>query len=265
LWHRNQILVIHDANVWDFPEGFDSTYRRFHQLMRPLLARRILACATVSHAAARSLAPRLGCSEQSLHIIPNGAGHIAATPPDPAALTRFGLTPGKYLLAVGNQSPNKNLARLAAAHAQAMVVDPGLPVLAIVGGFAPGVASAALAPRPGLNLLGRVSDGALRALYDGASAFVWPALSEGFGIPPLEAMQLGCPVLSSNTSAMPEVLGDAPLWFDPTDVSDMARALLEFRALDSAERGAMAARGRLRAESFSWQFSAQSLLRVTLS
>jgi glycosyltransferase involved in cell wall biosynthesis len=218
--------------------------------------------ATVSHAAAAALAPRLGVEVSRLAVIPNGAGHIAATAPDDRIIARHGLRSGGYFLAVGNQSPNKNLARLAAAHEMAALADPALPPLVVAGGIAPGVTRAALAPRDGLHLPGRVSDGELRALYDHAFAFVWPALSEGFGIPPLEAMQLGVPVLSSRTSAMPEVLADAPLWFDPRDTADIARVIGDFTGLSDDARAAMVARGRLRAGAYGWEDSARRLLRL---
>jgi glycosyltransferase involved in cell wall biosynthesis len=262
LWHRDQILVVHDANIWDAPDSFPRAYRLFHATMRPRLAARVRATATVSQSAARALAPRLGLPVGHLAVIPNGAGHIAATKADPGTLARHGLTAQGYVLAVGNLSPNKNLARLAAAHAAARTTDPGLPDLAIAGGAAPGVTAAPLAPRPGLRMLGRVTDAELRALYDGAQAFLWPALSEGFGIPPLEAMALGLPVLSSRTSAMPEVLGDAALYFDPTDVADIARAIAAFRALGPEARAAMAARGLARAAAFDWAESARRLLAL---
>jgi glycosyltransferase involved in cell wall biosynthesis len=262
LWLRDQILVIHDANIWDMPASFSPRYRRFHAVMRPLLARRLRTTATVSHAAAAALAPRLGLPKARLAVIPNAAGHLVSVPPDLSVLARHGLGPRGYYLAIGNQSPNKNLARLVAAHAMAATQRPVLPPLAIAGGMAPGLADAPLSAGPGVTLLGRVSDAELRALYDNARAFLWPALSEGFGIPPLEAMALGIPVLSSSSSAMPEVLGDAPLWFDPRETADIARAILAFEALDAGSRAAMVARGHARATVYSWQDSARRLLAL---
>lgn len=258
----DQILVIHDANIWDAPESFSPRYRRFHAVMRPRLARRLRATATVSHAAAAALAPRLGLPVKRLDVVPNAAGHLANIPPDPAILARHSLLPGGFYLTIGNQSPNKNLARLVAAHAAAARQRPGLPPLAIAGGMAPGLAAAPLTAQDGNVLLGRVSDGALRALYDSARAFVWPALSEGFGIPPLEAMALGLPVLSSSSSAMPEVLGDAPIWFDPHDAADMTRAIMTFEALGPKARASMVARGRNRAAAYAWEDSARRLLAL---
>ena len=256
LLHRDQVIVIHDANIWDAPDSFPRLYRSFHAAMRPRLAARVRTTATVSRAAAEALAPRLGQPVARLAVIPNAAGHLAATPPDPSVLFRHGLAPGGYFLAIGNQSPNKNLARLVAAHADARVLRPAIAPLAVAGGAAPGLSAAPLSPRPGLVLLGRVTDGELSALYNGARAFLWPSLSEGFGIPPLEAMQQGLPVLSSHSSAMPEVLGDAPLYFDPRDSQDITRSILCFDGLGAADRAAMVTRGVARAAARSWEESA---------
>jgi glycosyltransferase involved in cell wall biosynthesis len=262
LWQADQLLVVHDANIWDAPESFAPRYRLFHAVMRPRLARRLHATATVSHAAAAALAPRLGVTEAQLAVIPNAAGHLAGIAPDTTILARHSLLPGGYYLALGNQSPNKNLARLAAAHAAARRDHPGLLPLVIAGGMAPGLAAATVTPRPGLIVLGRVTDAALRALYDNARAFLWPALSEGFGIPPLEAMALGLPVLSSQTSAMPEVLGDAPVWFDPRDTAAITAAILRFESLNETARAAMVARGYRRAAAYRWEDSAQKLMSL---
>jgi glycosyltransferase involved in cell wall biosynthesis len=264
LLHRDQIIAIHDANIWDMPDSFSLLYRCFHATMRPRLAARARATVTVSHSAARALAPRLGVPPARLHVIPNAASHLVRIAPDAETLGRYGLAKQGYFLAIGNLSPNKNLARLAAAHARAQAADPVLPPLAIAGAAASGLATALLSPRPGLYLLGRVTDAELRALMVGAQAFLWPALSEGFGIPPLEAMACGLPVLSSNTSAMPEVLGDAPLWFDPRDAGDIARALATFAAMPAAGRAAMVARGHARAATYAWEDSARRLLALAL-
>jgi glycosyltransferase involved in cell wall biosynthesis len=257
---RDQIIVIHDANIFTLPGAFAPGYRLFHKAMRPRLARNAHTVATVSHAAAATLAPFLGVDPGRFAVIPNSAAHILTVVTDPATLTAFGLDRGGYFLAVGNQSPNKNMARLIAAHAS---VDT-LP-LVVAGGTAPGLATDLPMPSRRTRHLGRVSDGQLRALYEGAAAFVWPSLSEGFGIPPLEAMALGTPVLSSRTPAMPEVLGDAALYFDPTSPPDIAAALRRFSVITPAAREAMITGGFARAAGYSWESSAERLVDLVLN
>jgi len=256
---RNQLLVIHDANIWAFPEAFPKSYRVFHKLMRPLLARRVTHLATVSRFSAGELGRCLRVPAERFTVIYNSAEHMIGAKADPSALEKFGLEQGKYFFAAGNQSPNKNIGRLIEALERAS--DTDMP-LAVAGGYAPGVSQARIAETDRIRLLGRVSDEELNALYSGAAAFLWPSLYEGFGIPPLEAMILGTPVLSSNSTAMPEVLGDAVPYFDPTDVDDIAKALSSFAALGSEERSEMAERGRIRARSFSWESSAETVLDI---
>jgi glycosyltransferase involved in cell wall biosynthesis len=251
------VLALHDANIYDIPDAFSRPYRMWHRALRPRLARRAAALITVSRFSARALAGHLGVPEARFHIVPNGADHIHRVAPDPSVLRRHGLAPQGYLLSVGNQSPNKNIARLIAAHGAA----DGLP-LVVVGGGVPGVACATVCASGRVRLPGRVSDGQLRALYDGAAGFVFPSLYEGFGIPPLEAMACGVPVLAARGTALPEVLGDAALWFDPRDTADITRALCRFAGLTAAERAILIAKGRARARSFTWDASAVRLMQV---
>jgi glycosyltransferase involved in cell wall biosynthesis len=158
---------------------------------------------------------------------------------------------------VGNRSPNKNIARLVAAHRR--LGDGALP-LVIAGGAVPGLADAG--GGAGARYLGRVSDSELRALYAAADGFLFPSLHEGFGIPPLEAMALGVPVLAARRAAMPEVLGDAAMWFDPMSVADMTRAMCAFADMAPDKRARMIAAGRVRAAGFNWAESAARLISL---
>ncbi len=252
-----QLLVLHDANIWTEPAAFSWRYTLFHRAMRPLLATRAGQLATVSRHAAASLSDHLRISRDRFTIIANSAEHILHVEEDRQALQQFGLTPGGYILTVGNRSPNKNISRLAAA----VLRLPGqAPVLAVAGGNVPGVRVDGQNGCDRIRLLGRVTDGALKALYRNAACFVWPALSEGFGIPPLEAMAAGTPVLSSNRTAMPDVLGDAAWYFDPEDVASMTQCLRQFLALPAGARADMAGRGKRQAARYSWDTGAGLLL-----
>ena len=115
---------------------------------------------------------------------------------------------------------------------------------------------------PWLSMLGRVSDGALRALYENAAMFLFPSIYEGFGVPPLEAMALGCPVVSSDSSAMPEVLGDAALFFECGDVEACAARIRDVLSLDAAGRRELSDAGRERAARYRWERSAERLVKV---
>ena len=110
-----------------------------------------------------------------------------------------------------------------------------------------------------IRALGRVSDGELRALYDGALCLLFPSRYEGFGLPPLEAMWCGCPVLAGPAGAVPEVCGDAALYFDGDQPGSLA-ALIGRLADDPALRARLATGGRARAAAFSWEMAARRLL-----
>lgn len=256
-----QFLVIHDANIWTFPKAFSKPYRFFHKVMRPLLVRRVSHVGTVSKFSAKELAGYLRIPAERFIVIPNSAEHILSARSDDEALVRYGLKSQQYFFAAGNQSPNKNIARLVAAIER--LDDNSLP-LAVAGGLATGVAQSKIGETACVRLLGRVSDAELRTLYANAAAFVWPSLYEGFGIPPLEAMALGTPVLSSDTTAMPEVLGDAVTYFTPTDVDSIAAALRNFQALPPAARDEMGAACKTRAAQFSWRRSADALIDILI-
>ena len=259
LLHRAHVLCLHDANLWEIPQAYSARYRLWHRALRPRLARRAAALLTVSRHSATALAAQLHLAEDRFRIVANSADHMLRLPSAPGVPARYGLTPGGYFLSVGNRSPNKNLRGLIAAHA---ACGSAVPPLVIVGGEVPGIATQATAGGGRIKMLGRVPDGDLRGLYEGASAFVFAALHEGFGIPPLEAMQLGVPVICACSGAMPEVLRDAPLWFDPNDKGDIARAMRAFAHLESGKRSAMVHSGQKQAQRYCWRESARVLAQA---
>lgn len=170
-----------------------------------------------------------------------------------------------YVLAVGTLEPRKNLGRLLDAWLR---LDPDLRSLydlALVGPRGwddEAIVAKATASRA--RLLGRVTDEQLRALYAGAAAFAYPSLYEGFGLPPLEAMAAGAPVLTSDVSSLPEVVGDAAVLVDPHDVDAIAGGLTRILT-DSSLADHLRGAGRARAASFSWDRTAQETLRAVRS
>jgi glycosyltransferase involved in cell wall biosynthesis len=167
-----------------------------------------------------------------------------------------------YVLAVGTLEPRKNLERLVAAWTALDPAVRGEHVLALVGprGWddAPILAAARDA---GVRLLGRVDEDELRALYAGCTAFAYPSLYEGFGLPVLEAMAAGAPVLTSRTSSLPEVAGDAALLVDPSDERAIGAALERLLG-DAVLVAELRTRGRQRAAEFSWERTARETLTM---
>ena len=225
--------------------------------------RRADAIITPSRNTAEDLLTRTNVDPDRVHVIP-----LAASPEPGAAdaeqvLSRLKVHP-PYLLFVGTLEPRKNLVRLIRAYRRAAAT--GIPhslVLAGRLGWHHQQLHRELALRgPGeVVLTGGVGDDELDALYRHASAFVYPAIYEGFGLPVLEAMVRGVPVITSNSSSLPEVSGGAALEIDPESVREIAAAI-ETLVTDTALSEKLAARGRARAERFSWDETARQTLQV---
>jgi glycosyltransferase involved in cell wall biosynthesis len=254
-----QVFTMHDAAVFDHPEAYRAPFVAWYRSLFRLQARTARLLVTVSEFSRQRLAARLGVSPQRFHVVPNGSDHILRLDADRNALAKLGLEPQSYLLAVGSANPTKNFPALIDAFRLAKM--PSGVRLVIVGGGNDAVfAARPLAADASLVLAGRVSDAALKELYSSALAFVFPSIYEGFGVPPLEAMACGCPVIASDAEAVAETCGDAASYFDGRDPSDIARAL-ETVTHDSDLRSGLKQRGLLRAGCFTWDIAARTLLR----
>lgn len=257
VFHGNQRVVIHDAQVFRHPEFFDRKYAFSHRQLGRLLARRARIF-TVSEFSRRELAGALRLPAQQITVCPNSAEHLADIRPDLSVLPRFKLEPGRYFLAVGSLKKNKNV-QLAIEAVQSRG-RPGYPLI-VVGTENDRVFSSQGQLATGENVIfaGRVSDECLAALYQHATAFVFPSLYEGFGVPPLEAMLFGCPVIASDIAPVRESCGDAAWYFGPTDAGALATLMaqrIEQGPLSEAERR----RQQDRLARYSWRASALSLL-----
>jgi len=250
-------VIVHDLVAFlDGMQAQPRAARIERATIRPALRRAaVLLCN--SEATRSDLVGRFPAAGAKTRVVPFAAdARFAAAAPDPEVLARHRLD-RPYVLAVGTLEPRKNLERLIAAweglpdsHALALVGPRGWDDERIV----------AAAQRAGdVRLLGRVSDADLGALYAGAACFAYPSLYEGFGLPVLEAMAAGAPVLTSNVSSLPEVAGDAALLVDPRD-TDAIREGLSRLLGDDALRARLRERGRARAAEFSWDRTAGEIL-----
>jgi len=256
---RRQAVVIHDAGVFDTPESYSLPFRAWYRVLHHALARIGARLLTVSEFSRTRIAHHLRLPRERLGVVHEGGEHILRPTADTGVLTRHGLEPGRFALVVGTQAAHKNLAAL--GEAAGMLAERGM-VLAVAGGAGTGLFRTGHgASGVGLRALGRVSDAELRALYEAAFCLVFPSRYEGFGLPPVEAMTCGCPVVAASAGAVPEVCGDAALWFDtdgPWPLTRTLARLLEEQGL----REALRQRGRERAALFSWRRAAQRLLTL---
>ncbi|GAW40329.1 Capsular glucan synthase [Brevundimonas sp. SH203] len=251
--HSRQVVVIHDAAVFRRPDLFKPRYVLAHRVLDRRLARRA-RLATVSRFSRAELAAVLNLSPDAIAVAPNSADHLRDIVPDTDVLRALNLPGRRYFVCIGNQTPNKNLA--VAARALARLPDPDIRLVR-VGARLTGVAHASTAPDdPRIVRAGRRTDREIAALLRGATGLIFPSLYEGFGIPPLEAMVHGCPVIASDIPATREVCADAAFYFDPTDDAALAehmQTLLNTPALARLEAG------RRRADAYSWSRSAAVL------
>ena len=229
----------------------------------PLAARQARRIITLSRHSARDIARLLRVPLDKIAVVPAAPRDVFHRAPDPRAVADVQRRYGRFLLCVGVLAPQKNLERVLRAFAQ---VRDGATQLVLAGRPAGAYADVILRPLAReLDVERRVvfadapDDETLRTLYHAAVALVYPSLGEGFGLPLVEAMACGCPVLTSNVSSLPEVAGDAALLVDPRDVAAVAGALE--RLLDApALRADLVARGRARAALFTWDEAARQTL-----
>jgi len=255
--HSDHVVVIHDAQVFRRPDFFSWRYLAVHRTLDQLLARRAMI-ATVSDFSRRELAAVLDLSAAKIPVFSNSAEHFATTTPDFTILDRLGVVPHRYFLSVGSMNKNKNISL--AIEAARRLQRPDVPLVVVGGGNNKVFQDNVTAGDPGLILAGRLSDAEIAALYARALAFVFPSLYEGFGVPPLEAMLFGCPVIASTADAVRETCGNAAAYFDATSAEELRQRMLERLAagtISDEERD----RQRERIAAFSWRKSAAGLLQ----
>jgi len=253
--HPRGLAVLYDAAVFRHPEFFSQRYALAHRVLGRLIAARA-RIATISDFSRRELADVLGVDPTRIAVAPCGTEHMDG-PVDPAAVVRLGLENRPFFLTLGNRTRNKNLALVADA---LKLLAPGRACVVAVGDVDARVfTGAAAGDRGGLIAAGRLPDAEVRGLMRRAQALIFPSFYEGFGIPPLEAMFHGCPVLASTADAVVETCGDAADYFDPADAPALAR--LMNRVLDGKTRDRRRD-GVERARTFSWHASARTLLEA---
>lgn len=267
LWHVPTVLTVHDLIFRKLPEHHKALNRWYLNATMPLTCKRASHIIAISQATKHDIIEAYGIPDEKITVIYEAAAP-SFTPQPPVRLEAVRAhyhLPDAYLLFVGTIEPRKNLTRLLHAW-EPLYAQREAPPLVIVGktGWLTGDFFAALEQSPakdGVILPGYVAEQDLPAVYGAATALVMPSLYEGFGLPPLEAMACGTPVLCSDSSSLPEVVGDAAVQFDPRDEHDMARAIRTVVA-DADLRQQLAQLGLAQAARFSWEKTAKQTLAV---
>ena len=263
-----QVCTMHDIIPVEHPEWFTPRFAAWYQWLLPKLTRRVQHLIAVSQFTKDRLIERFGVRPENITVVWNGVDsqfHRRTVEEIDEVRQALGITSPRYLLSLGSLEPRKNINRLLTAWQRLKRELPQDLSLVVVGAKGTSLvfkdAGITNAPPQGVHFAGYARQEHLPALYSGALALVYPSLYEGFGLPPLEAMACGTPVITSNTTSLPEIAGGAALLVDPLDEDAIAAAILRV-VRDEALRGGMRAKSLAHAANLTWDESAAQTRRV---
>ena len=256
---KRQIVCIHDLNSRITPESYGLMFRAAYRVIVPALGRRAAQIVTVSRFSQKTLGLFDIRPVDEITVIYDGYEHVLGWNPGHSLLSS-GSLPRPFVLLVGSKAPHKNVAIIYSIAQELSARDIHLVV---AGGEDPSVYASRHSVQlpPNVRHLGRVSDDDLAYLYRQALCLLFPSKTEGFGLPVLEAMALGCPVISSDAASLPEVCGEAALYASPDDAAAWLAAIGRIAA-EPMLREYLAGAGPKRAKAFSWREGAEKYLEL---
>jgi glycosyltransferase involved in cell wall biosynthesis len=256
---RFAITMIHDAQVFITSDSYSWAFANWYRQVLPAIGHRHARLLTVSEFSANQLARYGVAQREQISVIPNGVDHLLAYDSDPEILSRLDLFPRKFVVGLANVQIHKNIGLLLKAFAAPALADLKLVLVgtALRGQFE----MLGHSVPPNVVFAGRVSDGELRALLESALCVGFPSTTEGFGLPPLEGMVLGCPAIMAPCGALTEVGGEGALFAAPDDPRQWVSAIR--RLVDEPNHWTDYSRaGRERASYFTWKRAGEKLIEV---
>jgi glycosyltransferase involved in cell wall biosynthesis len=263
LFKRSQVVMVHDMAVFDVPHAFSKKFLLWYRFRFSMLPRNAPMILTTSAFSKERICHHLNIDASRVAVLPPGADHLDRVVRDQAILQRLDLVKDSYCVIVGSLDPRKNLQRVLDAvdrlgHLQDVK-------FVIVGGSNARVFNAGRVAEQVVSKqviwAGFISDGELKALYESAACLVFPSLYEGFGLPPLEAMYCGCPVIASKHASIPEACGRAAMYCDATSVDDIAEKI-SLMMSDRKVRQSYKSLGLRHAQRYRWDRAARDLLEI---
>lgn len=252
--YSNQIITIHDVSHERHPEWFSKNYCRFYGYMMPRIGKKVHAIITVSEFSKKEIIETLNLPSEKIHVINCSIPSYHTTENDLIS----GNSDEKYILSVSSMDPRKNFIRLVEAFNN--IEDKSVKLYIIGMQFkAFNTPDMEKLNQENVILTGYLDDDSLRKMYKNALFSVYPSLYEGFGIPPLESMSYGCPVITSDIPALREVSGEAALYANPLDIADMSLKM-DLLIRDTELRNKLSEKGREQVAKYSWSKSTRQVL-----
>lgn len=258
LLKRNQIVTFCDASVYRVPKAYSMSFRLWYRMLFTTIGRRAKGVLTISDFSCDELTACCGIPKEKITVTYPGIDHQGWGEKHEEILSnKVHSTDRPFVLAVSSMSPHKNFRAL--VEAVKLLGETDFDVI-IAGGTNPAVFKNADIPLPNsVKHMGYVSDTELKSLYLHAACFIYPSLYEGFGLPPLEAMSNGCPVIVARAGSLPEVCGDAALYCNPLNPQDIADKISTLMS-NAKLRDELRAKGAERSKMYTWEKCARETL-----
>jgi glycosyltransferase involved in cell wall biosynthesis len=258
----NAVTMFHDAQVHNAPDSYRRLFRYWYKFHQPLSGKRHQKILTVSDFSREQLHNYGIARRDRVSVILNGVDHVLKTVPDESIIERLDLTPQKFVVALANVQPHKNIGLLLRIFARAEMSD--MPLVLFGGAGKDAFVNAGHTVPDNIIFAGRVSDSELRALYASALCLAFPSRTEGFGLPPLEAMTTGCPAIVAPEGALPQVCGQAAVYAGVDDEEGWLRAIVSLRDR-SSDYDKLRKASLAQSELFTWKRAATQLVDQLLA
>ena len=253
---RHNVVMIHDAQTFSSPQSYSAAFRGWYRFMLPFLGRHADMILTASQFSKSQLCDfGIGTAER-IEVLPHGVDHLVSITPNPSAVRQLKLEHRPFVVALANTQAHKNIKVLLDAFRSSELADVKLVLVGRADRS--DFVDAGLEPPSNVAFSGPVSDAEFKALMQAAIALAFPSKTEGFGLPPLEAMSVGCAVIVAPEASLPELCGQAAIYAQTDRPEDWAAAITAL-AFDDDARSRMVARGFSRAHELSWKRSGDRL------